>query len=341
VKAPSFLPAAAAALLLAVFLGGTAAAQTNPFTGRSPGKAETPAQTGTAGIPPEAAREETSAASPSSTGAATTAGTGFIYRLPYQAEILRFQRRLNSGLAGFIRELRDSPSPNLLFLILGMSFLYGFIHALLPGHRKMILFGYFLAEDARPIQGVLAGLFLAVLHAGASVLIIGAVYLVLRGAATISGSFENAKTFIQTASAWLLLAAGTVLLVLKIREAVGSHGTHDHEHGGHDHRAGRKRMLPFIVFSGMIPCPGASMILMFSLSLGIFSIGLLSVAAMSAGMAVTLVSVSVLTIILKERALRFFSGAAGHKLHTLVELGGAGFLLAFGLWLVVFMPPLG
>jgi ABC-type nickel/cobalt efflux system permease component RcnA len=355
-----------------------AAAQANPFTGRSPGGTGVPVDTPTpARTESVGDEEEKTVPDPAAgRGPSSTAGTGFFYRLPFQQELIGYQRRLNSGLAGFIRELRESPSPALLFSILGISFLYGFLHALLPGHRKMILFGYFIAEEARPAQGIAAGLGLAILHAAASVIIIGSVYLVLKGAATISGSFENANAFIQTASAWLLLAAGSVLLFFKIREAAAGHRdrghTHDKEnrkpasdagenpagnegaihgfdlhqgddHGGRDRpsRGGRRRMLPFIIFSGMIPCPGASMILMFSLSLGVFYIGLLSVAAMSAGMAVTLVSVSVLTILLKEKALRLLSGNGGHKLHTLVELGGAGFLFAFGLWLVVFMPPLG
>lgn len=305
-----------ATLLAAILFCGSLSAQSNPFTGGPSG--DRPAAAA------ESAPREMSAPS-------------FSFRLPFQDELRGIQRRLNDGLSGFIRNLRDKPSPALLFLILGVSFLYGMIHALLPGHRKVVLFGYFLAENARPLQGLIAGILMAALHAGSALIIIGSVYLLVRGAATISGSIDSVNGFINTFSAWLLLSAGAFLLVVKLRALItGGHGGCGHDHGGRN-----RRMLPFIIFSGLIPCPGASMLLVFSLSLGVFYVGVLSVVSMSAGMGVTLAAVSVATILFKEKATAFFSGNFGRRLHTSMEIGGAAFLFLFGLWLVVFMPPPG
>ena len=55
-------------------------------------------------------------------------------------------RYLSGQLASYIEAWKTKPSAALLCMTLAISFAYGFIHALAPGHRKIVVFTYFLSR---------------------------------------------------------------------------------------------------------------------------------------------------------------------------------------------------
>lgn len=343
------LPSLFALLLLITPLA--AAQPTNPFTGSAP---------------PEAAEGDASAQQQPSGGSALS------------LRLSRLQGELQQRMSAFIRALQGERSGLVWASLLGLGALYGVVHTLLPGHRKTVLFSYFMSEDARPIHGVLAGVSLAILHAGAAIAIVLGSYWLIE--TSLNVAVTRANEIVQNLSAWMIVALGSLFLVGKVRHAL-AHSHHreetDHRRGkqpsvtdqpaapaaapglaaphpaavsgpakgsgsqaGHaagsgSHHTGRVPLsLPAIVLSGLVPCPGSTVVLLFSLSLGIVAVGIATVSAISFGMAVTLSAISVATITLK-RGILARQGPFAHLLHHAVEIGAAAVMLLFGIALIL------
>lgn len=340
-----------AAVLL---LSGTAYAQQNPFlsggsSGDSPSSA---AESGDAGAaPPDAETPQPSAPKASASG--IVAGGGEPKQQSRFLQLINeFQRQLYGRIAGAMQAVKQQENRgSVLFIALAAAFLYGLLHALGPGHRKTVIFSYFLAEGAPVLHGVAAGVLMAALHGAAAVLLILPIYYILRGSLLIT--FNSVSRYIELATFGFIAVFGAVMLTLHLVQLLrGAHG-HAHRHsaapgepeelqygagqGTGSGRTGRRNMLLLIIGSSLVPCPGAAMVLMFALSMQMTALGLMAVGAMSLGMAVTISAVAVVT--LGARATLNKSVAKNHKLtsvlHTTLELGGYMVIFVFGLLMTI------
>lgn len=253
---------------------------------------------------------------------------------PEPGPLAALQFRVSELLRGFMRALSGETSVELWVLLLVFAAIYGVVHTALPGHRKTLLVSYFLADDARAVHGVLAGIALAALHVlAAVVLVLGGYYLL---DVALESVIEDATVVIHRVTGALIALLGAYLLATRV--AARSRGP-GHRHGtatrtASDHRhhrqAGGTRLLPAVIVSGIVPCPGSAFILLTALSLGKPAVGIAAVTAVSVGMALTLTALSVATILAKQRVLRLLSGGAAHLAHEGVELAGAVLMLGFG-----------
>ncbi len=258
----------------------------------------------------------------------------------------RVQRNLTSTLATMLRNVQRGEADGAFWLILSLSFIYGVVHSLLPGHRKVLLFSYFMAQRSPPIMGVVAGTSLALVHASAAVIVVLSAYFLIQ--TSISAAVTRVGATVQIATAGLLLLTGVVLTYLKVRETLGHGHHHGDDHGDQDDHqdhlpestgAGEtgksRRLLPVIIISGIVPCPGSSMILLFAVSLGVVTLGLIAVGAFAVGMALSLSTLSVATILVKEQITERLESPRGHALHHGIEVASALFMVAFGLFLLL------
>ncbi len=404
--------------------GGVLRAQAqNPFTGEGdpPGRGDG-AAAHSEGDTGQAAAEDADSRSGALRDGLISFGAGRPLFPRLNAFLRAQQRTLNARIAGLIREATGetaaagaAPAESgeappaaegsaAAVLVIGLvAFLYGLLHAALPGHRKVLLVSYFVSADAPVRYGVFAGLGVAAVHSLAAVAVVLGAYYVLE--ASLSVALDDATRYLQAVTAAGILLVGAFLVVSKAREALGlragrsagpandSYGTtsapngehrrrhereqghqgqgdgqrygsgrgdkdrHDHQHDHapahppqqehhhehhHEHGAGlirrmkgRVGLLPAIVISAVVPCPGSAMILIFALSLGVVSLGLYAVVLFSVGMAVTLTAVSVVAVLSKRAVLGAFDGRLGEVLHVGIE-GVAGMvMIAFGLGLLL------
>jgi len=243
-----------------------------------------------------------------------------------------------------MRGLGGEGSAEIWILLLLFAVLYGMVHSALPGHRKTLLISSFFAEDAPPAEGILAAVALAILHVAAAVIIVfGGYYLLDTALKTVVG---DASAAIHRVTGVLIALLGLYLLLARSMELIRSKGRHqsDHHADGNGYHGdvvapqtgrGKSRMLPLVIVSGIVPCPGSALILLTALSLGRPVIGIAAVVAVSVGMALTLTALAVVTIIAKERALHLLSSKAAHVAHAGVELAGAAVMLGFGTVIVM------
>ena len=124
--------------------------------------------------------------------------------------LIAVRRWLYGGMAEC---MHSTTSLNGLPALIALAFVFGVVHALMPGHGKSVLVSYHLGRPGRWGEGVVTGTLLALTHVGS------AVVLVLAGIAVISRSVAaggRASSF-EAASAVLVVLIGTWLLVRSTR----------------------------------------------------------------------------------------------------------------------------
>ncbi|AWM26591.1 nickel ABC transporter permease [Sinorhizobium fredii USDA 205] len=248
-------------------------------------------------------------------------------------------------LTGALKDMRDNPWQ--LWSLIGLSFAYGVFHAAGPGHGKAVISSYMIANETELKRGVLLSFLSSILQGVVAILLIGAVYLVLRGS---SINMTRATHWLEVASYALIAAFGSWLVFRKLRSmarprlaladghAHHQHGSHDHGHHGHHHshhhgdahgpgevcatcghaHAPDPQMLKgdrfalseawsAIVAVGLRPCSGALIVLSFALLNGLYLGGVLSVFAMSIGTAITVSILATLAVTAKGFAVRYAS----------------------------------
>ena len=225
--------------------------------------------------------------------------------------LIAVQRWLYGGMAESMRAASNVSGLPTLMLV---AFLFGVVHAFMPGHGKTVLVSYHLGRAGRLVDGVVTGTLLATTHVGI------AVFFVLAGIAVISRSLAvggRAPAF-ETASAALIALIGLYLLVRTLWPP-----RHQHARDG--------RMLA--VATGLVPCPLTTFILSYSLARGQLAIGLAAVGGMLAGVVVTLVVFAVAAVAARGRFVAVLARTEALRLTIgwWMELAGAASVLVLGL----------
>ncbi len=148
------------------------------------------------------------------------------------------QRNFYVAMTHALKAMREDPWQ--ASILVGLSFLYGILHAVGPGHGKAVISSYMLANETTLRRGVLLSFASSMLQAFTALFVIGLTFLVLRGTTV---SMDDAAHYMEMASFVLIIAFGLSLLWRKLpllfRPQVAhlvpeKHG-HGHHHGHHDH----------------------------------------------------------------------------------------------------------
>jgi ABC-type nickel/cobalt efflux system permease component RcnA len=165
-----------------------------------------------------------------------------------------YQQEFYRSLTGALKAMRTDGSK--LWLPVGLSFAYGIFHAAGPGHGKAVISSYMIANEVALRRGIVLAFISAFLQAFTAIVLISAVFLVLRGT---SISMTDATWFLEISSYVLVSAFGAWLLWKKAtplfrgrpahslsaaaaqaedRGSVHDHDSHPHDHGhdADDHR---------------------------------------------------------------------------------------------------------
>jgi nickel/cobalt exporter len=250
------------------------------------------------------------------------------------------------------------------WLLGGLSFLYGIFHAAGPGHGKVVISSYVLANEAQVKRGIWLSFLSAMLQSAVAIGFVLVAALVLQ---TTSFAMNDAAHWIGVASYALVAGLGLWLVARKLfglghghrhehgddmrrlaRRHLGEHA-HDHRDPHHDHhehahvvtpaRAGGswREQAGVVLGVGLRPCSGALVVLAFALSQGLLAAGIVAVLLMGLGTAITTGALGALAVGAKGVARRL---AGADNIVTVrllwgVELLAAFAVLAFGVVLLL------
>lgn len=212
------------------------------------------------------------------------------FQPPFLAEILAMQRVLRQKMSDYARQIQERPMGAATWQLMALSLFYGVIHALGPGHGKSIVCSYFLSRRGTMRQALAFGNLITGVHILSSVVIVLALSWFV-GSANIA-AFHGVEGRLESVSYLLIMGIGLFLLGRTMYEWRKKPGDEQEDCS----RASTKDMLSLALASGLMPCPGAALILLFTLSLGVFWAGLLAMIPLALGMGLTASFLGMLTV---------------------------------------------
>ena len=275
--------------------------------------------------------------------------------------VVQTQQKMQRELAAAVKGLKSGDAIGAALLLAGLSFLYGIVHAVGPGHGKAIISSYVIANAETVRRGVL----ISFLAAGLQALTAVALVSVLLVALSATGFQVNAwVNQLETVSYAMIALVGLYLLVTELIRLWGrwrapqdgarhtEHHSHAHDHHGRDHAEGEacnhmvdardiagplswRKVAAVVVSVGIRPCSGAVLVLVFALTQGLFWAGVAATFAMAFGTAITVAVLATLALGSRELALKLGGGNArwAEAVWTACAIGGALVVLTIGLLL--------
>ena len=269
--------------------------------------------------------------------------------------LMDFQRRANAEVAFHMNAIERGEDFGAFLLALAVAFAYGAIHAFGPGHGKFVVVSYFLGREARVMRGVVMALQIAIVHVVAAIVIVWLADLVLRGGFGLGLSDVPG---VRAASFLIIVGIGLYMLYQAVRASLrarsgGAHArghghSHDHSRGhgqphhhshphhhdhGHSH-GGKAEGGILALAAGMVPCPGAVLIMLYAVANDMIVPGSLLVAAMSLGIGSSICVLGVGAILARQAAMRMMERAGGGGANALrhgMNYAGAALVTLVGL----------
>lgn len=271
-----------------------------------------------------------------------------------------WQKTLHQQMTGLLQQVANQPHKAGLAL-LGFSLLYGVLHALGPGHGKVVIATFLATHPTRIRTSLQLTMAAAAVQGVVAILLVTTMLVVLRFS---SSQLHLSRYWLEKGSYLLVVGLGLGLcwrafykLWLAVRPAPAMNikrlvdGGHQHdEHCGcaHHHVPGLQMLdkavngktKALVVLSmGLRPCTGALMILLFSKVIGVYVWGVLSALAMATGTALTVSAMALLVQFSSALALKLSRGGSPTGWQKLgwpvLSLVGGMLLVALGmmLWL--------
>lgn len=259
-----------------------------------------------------------------------------------------WQRDVNQQMSGLLKAVADNPARAGGSLLI-FSFLYGVLHALGPGHGKIVITTWLATHPSKLKSSIGLTLASSLLQ---GLMAIGLVIVVLTLLQLPARQLHASSFWLEKASYALVGVLGALLcwravkkLRALLRKPAFKHFTPHHVHDahcgcGHQHLPTEAQMqsgddwrarLMIILSMGMRPCSGAIMVLLFSKVIGVFGWGVLSALAMSAGTSITISSLALLVHSFRQLAIRL----SGNKAPVLWrQIGWTTLALAGGVMLL-------
>jgi nickel/cobalt transporter (NicO) family protein len=280
------------------------------------------------------------------------------------------QQSLQRRLADGVKRLKTENAMAGAVTLAALSFLYGVVHAVGPGHGKTIISSYVVANEETVRRGVMISFIAAALQATTAVALVGVLVFALNATGLQINAWSNqlesvSYALIALVGLWLL-SSQLVGLWRRSREHQ-RHGDHAHDHGhvheddhnhdlshhaDHHHVEGEdcnhivdpralagplswRKIMAVVLSVGIRPCTGAILVLVFALTQGLFWAGVAATFAMALGTAITVAAIATLALGSRELALKLGGrgGAWATGVWTACAIGGSTLILLFGVLL--------
>lgn len=249
------------------------------------------------------------------------------------AKLTRIQKTFRELMAQVARQLDRRPSSLAVMMFLALCTAYGVVHAAGPGHGKSVLSAYFVARGGDLKGALLFGNLLAFFHVGSAALIILVLTFVFKSSNILAFNAFSGRLFSMSYLLITVVGLGLLIKTLVGHRRSDSTGSVGLERTESDSRG----ILGLAFASGIIPCPGAALILLFTLKLGILWVGLLGMIALAVGMGITTSAVACAALGLRGAVCNVGSNFTKifRPAYVVVSTAGAVFITMFGLLMFI------
>ena len=251
-------------------------------------------------------------------------------------QLIDIQRQMVRELGRYMADIKEGSGTAAIWIGIWFAFIYGAVHAVGPGHGKLVVASYFVGREAKVWRGIAMGFQIAVTHVVAAVIMVWLVDISFRH---FIGGSPAQSIWIRIVSYGVIALIGIYMLGHAIRNAwmakrFGFHHLNNSDH--HHHHASKNdshdlRQQSFLaLIAGFVPCTGAVLVMLFALANGIVGAGVILVAAISVGMALTMSAFGVFSILFRRLVMNFLgSNSLGAAIASsiLEHLGGLLILL--------------
>jgi nickel/cobalt transporter (NicO) family protein len=158
--------------------------------------------------------------------------------------VLRTQQSLQRDLATGVKSLKGDHAVAGAVMLAMLSFIYGVVHAVGPGHGKTIISSYVVANEETVRRGVIISFIAAGLQALTAIALVGILAFALNASGLQINAWSNQLEMVSYAlialvGAWLLTTQ-IISIFRRWQDSRASarqsaHAGHDHNHGEHDH----------------------------------------------------------------------------------------------------------
>jgi len=210
-----------------------------------------------------------------------------------------YQKMLRSSIADSGKSIGSDSGMKAVLWILLISFLYGIIHSLGPGHNKVVVFSYFLMQKPKIRDGILMGNITAFIHALSGLTAALVIFYVIKE--TTSYSFDQSQV-----GRWTMVFSFGFIIIIGLFLFIGY--LKDYLKGAQNHNeevSSKKSILAMAISVGIIPCPGTMILTSFLLTLGFVKLSVFAALFMALGMGFTISMIALLSVLIKKQLIRF------------------------------------
>ncbi|RXJ77081.1 nickel transporter [Arcobacter sp. F155] len=229
-------------------------------------------------------------------------------------QLIQYQFKINSFISSTIKNINDENLLSASFLVLGIAFLYGLIHAAGPGHGKALVAFYFATNKNSYKEAFTLGYLISIVHTLSALTLTFGIYFILEK--MFRQNFNYYSKITMQISATMIVLVGVYIIV-------SSYLTRKQK----EKKVDKNKSKYALAFSiGIVPCPGVMTIVLFCIILKKFALGILAAICMSIGMGLTISLVGILSILLNKKANNFLESKA-----FILELFGGVLILLLGI----------
>ncbi|KAF6676152.1 MULTISPECIES: nickel/cobalt transporter [Pantoea] len=225
-----------------------------------------------------------------------------------------WQKDLHRQMTQLLQQVAEQPHQAGISLVI-FSLLYGVLHALGPGHGKVVIATFLATHPTRVKTSIRLTLLASLLQGSVAIALVTVMLVLLK---TSSRQLHLSSFWLEKGSYLLVIGLGVMIGYRALRSlwrtlrphpapvfrAFKPHHQHDDQCGcGHAHlptpkqmsgNLGVKTQLLVVVSMGLRPCSGAIMMLLFAKVIGVYGWGVISAAVMALGTALTISAIGLL-----------------------------------------------
>ena len=161
------------------------------------------------------------------------------YWTQFNSWIVNKQRQLHKELSTGIRQLKNGDTWVAIWSLAFISFIYGVVHAIGPGHGKAVITSYVFANERTLKRGIWLAVLSSIMQAITAVIAVSILAIALDATGLKIQAFVHQ---LEAASYGMVALIGLWLVISQLRKLIAhwttaknSHRSHDHDH--HDQNA--------------------------------------------------------------------------------------------------------